>query len=55
MFGSSCNGFGFADSDLDLCLTFESSKDGQVILLKRVHELELVIEFLTLYTGLGFC
>ncbi|XP_057368026.1 terminal uridylyltransferase 4-like [Daphnia carinata] len=31
MFGSSCNGFGFADSDVDLCLTFESNKDGKGI------------------------
>jgi DNA polymerase sigma len=30
MFGSSCNGFGFADSDVDLCLTFESNEDGKV-------------------------
>lgn len=25
LFGSSCNGFGFTRSDLDLCLTFENS------------------------------
>ncbi|KAK4026185.1 hypothetical protein OUZ56_015202 [Daphnia magna] len=31
MFGSSCNGFGFADSDVDLCLTFESNEDGKGI------------------------
>lgn len=30
LFGSSCNGFGFADSDLDLCLTFNSNEDGKV-------------------------
>lgn len=29
LFGSSCNGFGFADSDLDLCLTFEGNPDGK--------------------------
>ncbi|KAM7298556.1 terminal uridylyltransferase 7-like, partial [Ixodes scapularis] len=29
LYGSSCNGFGLARSDLDLCLTFDSSKDGK--------------------------
>lgn len=31
MFGSSCNGFGFANSDLDLCFTLESDPDGKVM------------------------
>ena len=36
LFGSSCNGFGFSDSDLDLCLTFEGNQDGKVhTLVKR--------------------
>lgn len=30
LFGSSCNGFGFSDSDLDFCLTFKSNDDGKV-------------------------
>lgn len=29
LYGSSCNGFGLVRSDLDICLTFESSKDGK--------------------------
>ena len=29
LFGSSCNGFGFADSDLDLCMTFEGNETGK--------------------------
>ncbi|CAN7937200.1 unnamed protein product [Ixodes hexagonus] len=29
LYGSSCNGFGLARSDLDICLTFDSSKDGK--------------------------
>ncbi|KAG0444877.1 hypothetical protein HPB47_013288 [Ixodes persulcatus] len=29
LYGSSCNGFGLARSDLDLCLTLASSKDGK--------------------------
>ena len=30
LFGSSCNGFGLANSDLDLCLQFDSNPDGKV-------------------------
>ena len=30
LFGSSCNGFGLADSDVDICLEFESNPDGKV-------------------------
>ncbi|XP_037527433.1 terminal uridylyltransferase 7 [Rhipicephalus sanguineus] len=29
LYGSSCNGFGLIRSDLDICLTFEHSKDGK--------------------------
>ncbi|KAL3194915.1 hypothetical protein MRX96_045827 [Rhipicephalus microplus] len=29
LYGSSCNGFGLIHSDLDICLTFEHSKDGK--------------------------
>ncbi|XP_029826435.2 terminal uridylyltransferase 7 isoform X1 [Ixodes scapularis] len=29
LYGSSCNGFGLARSDLDICLTFDSSRDGK--------------------------
>jgi len=28
LYGSSCNGFGMADSDVDMCLMFESNADG---------------------------
>ncbi|XP_077548824.1 terminal uridylyltransferase 4-like [Haemaphysalis longicornis] len=31
LYGSSCNGFGLARCDLDICLTFNSSKDGKDI------------------------
>ncbi|KAH9363637.1 hypothetical protein HPB48_004158 [Haemaphysalis longicornis] len=31
LYGSSCNGFGLARCDLDICLTFNSSKDGNDI------------------------
>ncbi|XP_077548504.1 terminal uridylyltransferase 7-like [Haemaphysalis longicornis] len=34
LFGSSCNGFGFARSDLDVCLTFARSEDGKDLCLK---------------------
>ena len=27
LFGSSCNGFGFCDSDIDLCMTFMDVSD----------------------------
>lgn len=29
LYGSSCNGFGLVRSDLDICLTFDNSKDGK--------------------------
>lgn len=29
LYGSSCNGFGLVRSDLDICLTFDGSKDGK--------------------------
>jgi terminal uridylyltransferase len=31
LFGSSCNGFGFRKSDLDICLTFTDNPTGEVI------------------------
>ncbi|KAH9362842.1 hypothetical protein HPB48_015195 [Haemaphysalis longicornis] len=31
LYGSSCNGFGLVRCDLDICLTFNSSKDGKDI------------------------
>ncbi|XP_077548761.1 terminal uridylyltransferase 4-like [Haemaphysalis longicornis] len=31
LYGSSCNGFGLTRCDLDICLTFNSSKDGKDI------------------------
>ncbi|KAH9362805.1 hypothetical protein HPB48_015232 [Haemaphysalis longicornis] len=31
LYGSSCNGFGLARCDLDICLTFNSSEDGKDI------------------------
>ena len=30
LFGSSCNGFGFRNSDLDICMTFDGCDDPQV-------------------------
>lgn len=36
LFGSSCNGFGLKDSDMDICLAFESSKDGKDLNHKRI-------------------
>lgn len=30
LFGSSCNGFGFRNSDLDICMTLEDCEDPQV-------------------------
>lgn len=30
MFGSSCNGFGFHNSDIDICLTFDGNDTGEV-------------------------
>ncbi|XP_049514353.1 terminal uridylyltransferase 4-like [Dermacentor silvarum] len=35
LFGSSCNGFGLARSDLDICLTFENSEDAKADDLPR--------------------
>lgn len=29
LFGSSCNGFGFVKSDMDICLTFKNNKTGE--------------------------
>ncbi|XP_077547861.1 chitin deacetylase 8-like [Haemaphysalis longicornis] len=54
LYGSSCNGFGFRRSDLDVCLTFDRSQDGKDInhkkmikalayKLRRYQELENVI------------
>ena len=34
LFGSSCNGFGFRNSDLDICMTFEDCSEPQVGSLK---------------------
>ncbi|XP_037094913.1 terminal uridylyltransferase 7-like [Pollicipes pollicipes] len=31
LFGSSCNGFGFRNSDLDICMTFEDCTDPQAL------------------------
>uniref|UniRef100_A0A2R5LKV9 Putative s-m checkpoint control protein cid1 n=1 Tax=Ornithodoros turicata TaxID=34597 RepID=A0A2R5LKV9_9ACAR len=39
LFGSSCNGFGLIRSDLDICLTFESSKDG-----KELNHEQMIVE-----------
>ena len=30
LYGSSRNGFGFADSDVDMCLTFDKNPQGNV-------------------------
>ena len=46
-FGSSCNGFGFRDSDLDLCLTFTKS-DPKVlgpILINISWQITFPLEF----------
>lgn len=36
MFGSSKNGFGFRDSDLDICMTLEGHENAEVRVLKLV-------------------
>ena len=53
LFGSSCNGFGFADSDLDLCLTFDSNPEGKVSCrhLARPHFQDAHFVFFTAGTG----
>ncbi|XP_023215892.1 terminal uridylyltransferase 4-like [Centruroides sculpturatus] len=37
LFGSSCNGFGFIDSDLDICLTFENNS-GEALNQQHIIE-----------------
>lgn len=36
LFGSSKNGFGFRDSDLDICMTLEGHENAEVRVLKLV-------------------
>lgn len=43
LFGSSCNGFGFADSDLDITLTFEGCPSSDVSRFKIFHFLSVLL------------
>jgi len=36
LFGSSKNGFGFRDSDLDICMTLEGHENAEVRVLKLI-------------------
>lgn len=38
LFGSTKNGFGLRDSDMDICLTFEDNPTGEVILSNFVKK-----------------
>ncbi|KAF4533213.1 hypothetical protein B566_EDAN011851 [Ephemera danica] len=47
LFGSSCNGFGFHRSDLDICLTFKNNKTGEDI--NYVSLIEELVRYLKAY------
>ena len=39
LFGSSCNGFGFSNSDLDICMVFSDVSDVIILLFTHVTSL----------------
>lgn len=43
MFGSSCNGFGFRGSDLDICMTFEGKKKNDIDCIKTINSLAKIL------------
>lgn len=46
LFGSSCNGFGFHKSDLDICLTFTNNIKGEVMIYFIFTNFNLYIDII---------
>lgn len=42
LFGSTRNGFGLNDSDMDMCLTFEDNPTGEVTLTFSIQTVKIV-------------